>query len=69
MDQTTRDKIATLAQKTGKNPGDSYGRAREIRNRDARPIYPFDLVTDTGRRMKLADVKEKVILVNFFYPT
>jgi tetratricopeptide (TPR) repeat protein len=69
MDQTTRDRIATLAQKTGKNPGDSHGRAREIRNRDARPIYPFDLVTDTGRRMKLADVKEKVILVNFFYPT
>jgi hypothetical protein len=69
MDQTTRDKIATLAQKTERIPDDFYARAREIRNRDARPIYPFDLVTDTGGRMRLADIKAKVILVNLFFPT
>jgi tetratricopeptide (TPR) repeat protein len=69
LDENTRDKIATLAQKIGKIPDDFYARAKEIRNRNAPPIYPFDLVNDTSGRMKLADIKAKVILVVLFFPT
>jgi hypothetical protein len=54
MDQTTRDKIATLAQKTERIPDDFYARAREIRNRDARPIYPFCSCRFPGQGLRRA---------------
>jgi tetratricopeptide (TPR) repeat protein len=69
IDPSIRDQIVRLAQGTGKNADDFYRRAREIRNRDARPAYPFALVTDDGQPMKLADLKAKAILVSFFFPT
>lgn len=69
MDPSTRDQIVRLAWKTGKNPDDFYRRAKEIRTHDAKPAYPFALVTSEGQPMKLADLKARAVLVSFFYPT
>jgi cytochrome oxidase Cu insertion factor (SCO1/SenC/PrrC family) len=69
MDRTTYDAIANLAQKVGKPAGLFYARARAARNRNARSLYPFDLVTDDGKRLRLVDIRAKVLLLNFFFPT
>jgi hypothetical protein len=69
MDPSTRDQIVRLAGKTGKNPEDFYTRARDLRARAAKPAYPFTLVTSDGQPMKLADIRARVVLLSFFYPT
>jgi len=69
MDPSTRDQIVRLAQKAGKSADDYFARARKIRNDAARGAYPFALVTDDGRPMKLKDLKAQVTLISFFSPT
>jgi hypothetical protein len=69
MDRGTYDSIITLAGKSGRDPADFLVRARNIRTAGAKPAYRFDLKTDSGRRLKLSDIKAKVILLNFFFPT
>jgi tetratricopeptide (TPR) repeat protein len=69
MDPSTRDQIVRLARKTGKSPEDFYRRARGMRVRDAKPAYPFALVTADGQPMKLANLKARAILISFFFPT
>jgi hypothetical protein len=48
MDPATHDQIAQLARKTGRDPDDFYRRAKEMRTREAKPAYPFALVTADG---------------------
>ncbi len=69
LDPRARDAIAAVARRTGKKPEDVYRRAAEMRNRAATPAFPFALVTDEGEAMKLADLKAKVVLLSFFFPT
>ncbi len=69
LDPSTRDQIARLARKIGKDPEGSYERARALRSRAAVPAYPFALVTSEGQAIKLADIKARAILLDFFFPT
>jgi hypothetical protein len=69
MSPAIRDKIQTLALKTGKPAGDYFNRARELRQASAEPFKPFALKTDDGRPASLESLKGKVTLVNFFFPT
>ena len=69
MDRGTYDSIIALAGKSGRDPAGFLARARTIRTAAAVPAYRFDLKTDSGGRLKLSDIKAKVILLNFFFPT
>lgn len=69
MDRVTRDKIIDLAKKNGKQPGEIFARARQIRGQGAVPIKEFELKTVEGPAATLGSLKSKVTLVNFFYPT
>jgi hypothetical protein len=69
MSPAIRDKIRTLAAKTGKPAGDYFGRARELRRGNAEPFKAFTLKTDDGKPATLESLKGKVTLVNFFFPT
>ena len=69
LDGATRDAIAALAARTGRDADALYRRAAAMRSKSATPAYPFALVTDDGKPMRLSDLKGRVVLVSFFFPT
>lgn len=69
METATRDAITAVATKVGRQPNECFERADRLRIASAKRAYDFDLKTDAGKRLKLADVKAKVVLLAFFFPT
>jgi hypothetical protein len=69
METATRDAIMAVATKAGRQPNEYLERADRLRIASAKRAYDFDLKTDAGKRLKLADVKAKVVLLTFFFPT
>jgi hypothetical protein len=63
-------KIETLARQAGRLPGEFIERARQMRRGQAKLFKPFEsLRTVEGDVRTFEDVRSKVTLVNFFFPT
>jgi hypothetical protein len=69
MNPKIMDKIKSMAGKTGKPANAYFAEARRVREAAAQPFKPFELKTVEGETRSFQNVKNKVTLVNFFFPT
>lgn len=69
MNPKTMDKIKSMAGKTGKPASAYFAEARKVREAAAQPFTPFELKTVEGEARSFQSLKNKVTLVNFFFPT
>jgi hypothetical protein len=69
MDRDTWEEIDSLANKGGKSLDTLMAKARDLRLARAYPFPSFELKTLSGETKTFDDVRGRVTLVNFFFPT